>query len=161
MTSKKVVSWEANFKKGSELGALLGGRFRTLPWEALVRELAKEVEMLEPTFNRESVTQRPGKLRVLADRAPSPPKSQTGLVASAAVDSGAPEGGTATSAERSRHRLLLSIAEAAGSLGISRAHFYEFLNSKAVPTVRLGRRRMVRVDDLAAFVASLETVLPD
>ena len=30
--------------------------------------------------------------------------------------------------------------------GASRAHFYEFLNAKA-PTVRLGRRRMVRVVD--------------
>jgi len=115
--------------------------------------------MLEPTFKRESATQEPGKLRVIANCSPSPPKSRTGLIASAAMESGAPEGAAATSAETSRHRLLLSIAEAAGSLGISRAHFYEFLNSKAVPTVRLGRRRMVRVDDLAAFVASLETIL--
>jgi hypothetical protein len=53
--------------------------------------------------------------------------------------------------------MLLSIAEADASLRISPAHFDEFLNGKAVPTVKLGRRRMVRVDDLAAFVASLET----
>jgi len=65
------------------------------------------------------------------------------------MDSGAPEGEAATNAETSRHRLLLSIAEAAGSLGISRARFYDFLNSKAVPTVRLGRRRLVRVGPLA------------
>jgi excisionase family DNA binding protein len=75
--------------------------------------------------------------------------------------SGAPEGGATTSAETSRHRLLLSITEAAGSLGISRAHFYEFLNSKALPTVSLGRRLIVRVDDLEAFVASLETTRRD
>ena len=117
--------------------------------------------MLEPTFSRASARQEPGKLRVTAEHSPSRPKPLTGLVASAAMDSGEPEVEPSTKAGTSRHRLLLSIAEAAASLGISRAHFYEFLNSKAVPTVRLGRRRMVRVDDLAAFVASLETILRD
>jgi excisionase family DNA binding protein len=124
-------------------------------------ELAKEVEMVEPTPNWDSARQEAGTLRVIAERSPTRPKPLTGLVASATMDSDAPEGEAATNAETSGHRLLLSIAEAAGSLGISRAHFYEFLNSKAVPTVRLGRRRMVRVDDLAAFVASLETILRD
>jgi hypothetical protein len=28
--SKKVLSWEANFEKGTELGALLGASFRTM-----------------------------------------------------------------------------------------------------------------------------------
>ena len=77
------------------------------------------------------------------------------------MNSVAPDGEAATNAATSRHRLLLSITEAAESLGISRAHFYEFLNSKMVPTVRLGRRRMVRVEDLEAFVASLGTPLGD
>ena len=124
-------------------------------------ELAKEVEMVEPTLNWGSAGQEPGKLRAIAEHSPPRPKSRTGLVASATMDSDASEGEAATNAKTSGLRLLLSIAEAAGSLGISRAHFYECLNSKAVPTVRLGRRRMVRVDDLAAFVASLETILRD
>jgi excisionase family DNA binding protein len=51
--------------------------------------------------------------------------------------------------------LLLSIAEAAACLGISRAHFYEILGQQHLPTIRLGRRRMVRARDLESFVASL------
>ena len=51
--------------------------------------------------------------------------------------------------------LLLSIVEAAACLGISRAHFYEILGQRDLPTVRLGRRRMIRVRDLESFVASL------
>ena len=51
--------------------------------------------------------------------------------------------------------LLLSIVEAAACLGISRAHFYEILGQHDLPTVRLGRRRMVRARDLESFVASL------
>jgi len=52
-------------------------------------------------------------------------------------------------------RLLLSIVEAAACLGISRAYFYEILGQHDLPTVRLGRRRMVRARDLESFVASL------
>jgi excisionase family DNA binding protein len=51
--------------------------------------------------------------------------------------------------------LLLSIVEAAACLGISRAHFYEILGQHDLPTVKLGRRRMVRARDLESFVASL------
>jgi excisionase family DNA binding protein len=51
--------------------------------------------------------------------------------------------------------LLLSIVEAAACLGISRAHFYEILGQHDLPTVKLGRRRMVRSRDLESFVASL------
>jgi len=54
-----------------------------------------------------------------------------------------------------RPPLLLSIVEAAACLGISRAHFYEILGQHDLPTVRLGRRRMVRARDLESFVASL------
>jgi excisionase family DNA binding protein len=52
--------------------------------------------------------------------------------------------------------LLLSIVRAAECLGISRAHFYEILDQYDLPTVRLGRRRMVRTKDLENFVASLD-----
>jgi excisionase family DNA binding protein len=51
--------------------------------------------------------------------------------------------------------LLLSIVEAAACLGISRAHFYEILGQHDLPTVRLGRRRMIRARDLESFVTSL------
>jgi excisionase family DNA binding protein len=57
-------------------------------------------------------------------------------------------------------RLLLSIIEAAASLGISRAYAYELVNRNELHTVKIGRRRMVRVSDLLVFVEALEVAPP-
>lgn len=40
-------------------------------------------------------------------------------------------------------RLVLTVPEAAGVLGISRAHAYELVARRELPSVRLGRRILV------------------
>ena len=50
---------------------------------------------------------------------------------------------------------LMSVTEASQWLGISRASLYRLVRSGAVPSVRIGSRRLFRPDDLAAFVATI------
>lgn len=51
--------------------------------------------------------------------------------------------------------LLLTPAEAAAALGVGRSTLFDLLGSGALPSVRIGRARRVRRDDLDAFVAGL------
>lgn len=58
-------------------------------------------------------------------------------------------------------RLLVPVwPDAAEMLGIGRTLMKELVASGEIPTVRIGRRRLVRVDDLIAYVERLQ-VLPD
>ncbi|MDA8035152.1 MAG: helix-turn-helix domain-containing protein [Actinomycetota bacterium] len=52
-------------------------------------------------------------------------------------------------------RLLLSVAEAAELLGVSRAFAYELVLAGELPSVKLGRLRKVRRGELEAYVAAL------
>ncbi len=50
---------------------------------------------------------------------------------------------------------LLSVEQACGLLGIGRTYFYGLVTAKKVATVKLGRRTLVRREDLEAFIATL------
>ncbi len=52
-------------------------------------------------------------------------------------------------------KLLLRVPEAAQRLSLSRAKVYELIKAGTLPSVRIDGSRRVRVEDLAAFVASL------
>lgn len=51
--------------------------------------------------------------------------------------------------------LLISIEQAAAALGVSRANLYEIMARGEIDTVRIGRRRLVRVRDLERYVDRL------
>ncbi|WP_241831447.1 helix-turn-helix domain-containing protein [Parafrankia soli] len=53
-------------------------------------------------------------------------------------------------------RLLLSTPDAAARLNIGRSTLYDLIRAGSLATVRVGRRRLVPVDDLARYVASLQ-----
>ncbi|MGI3898894.1 MAG: helix-turn-helix domain-containing protein [Janthinobacterium lividum] len=50
---------------------------------------------------------------------------------------------------------LLSVAQTCSLLGIGRTNFYGLVTAKKVATVKLGRRTLVRAEDLEAFIATL------
>jgi excisionase family DNA binding protein len=52
--------------------------------------------------------------------------------------------------------VLLSVPEAATSLGLSKTMLYELIRSNRLRTVKQGRRRLVPVAALAEYVAALE-----
>jgi excisionase family DNA binding protein len=52
-------------------------------------------------------------------------------------------------------KLLLRVPEAAQRLSLSRAKVYELMKAGVLPSVRIDGARRIRVEDLAAFVASL------
>jgi excisionase family DNA binding protein len=52
--------------------------------------------------------------------------------------------------------LLLSPADAARLLAISRAKLYELLEDGSVPSVHIGRSRRIAYDELVAYVESLK-----
>jgi len=54
-------------------------------------------------------------------------------------------------------KLALSPAEAAGELGISRARLYQLLTDGTIPSVKLGRRRLVLRATLIAVLDRLES----
>lgn len=54
--------------------------------------------------------------------------------------------------------LLLTIEEATDLLRVSRSKVYEYLRSGALRSVVIGRRRLVRSEDLRRFVEALPTV---
>jgi excisionase family DNA binding protein len=57
------------------------------------------------------------------------------------------------------HRTLaVPPAEAARLLGVSRTRLYEELGSGAIPSFHLGRRRLIRITALEAWMAERETV---
>jgi len=53
--------------------------------------------------------------------------------------------------------LLQSISEAAASIGVGRSLMYELVATSQVETVRVGRRRLVVVASLEAYVEKLRT----
>jgi excisionase family DNA binding protein len=50
---------------------------------------------------------------------------------------------------------LLAVKQAIYELGISRTAFYELIDEEKLETVKIGRRRLVPVDAIEAFIASL------
>ncbi len=54
--------------------------------------------------------------------------------------------------------LAYSPAEAAELLGISRAKLYQLLDDGTVPSLKLGRRRLIRAEALSATLERLERV---
>ena len=51
-------------------------------------------------------------------------------------------------------KLLLSITDAASRLDLGRSHFYLLLQAGRVQSVKVGRRRLIPVASLEAFVAT-------
>ena len=51
----------------------------------------------------------------------------------------------------------LSVEEAASAAGVSRTFLYDRISSGELPTVKLGKRRLVRVEVLRGWLKSLET----
>jgi excisionase family DNA binding protein len=51
----------------------------------------------------------------------------------------------------------LSVAAAAAHVSVSRTFLYEAISSGALPSVRLGKRRLVRVEALQNWLKSHET----
>lgn len=54
-------------------------------------------------------------------------------------------------------RLTYSPAEAAAVIGISRARMYQLMDDGTIPSLKLGRRRLIRREALADLLRSLET----
>ena len=50
-------------------------------------------------------------------------------------------------------KLLLTVAEAAGRLGIARSHLYEWVMTGQLSSVRLGRSRRIPVAALERFIS--------
>lgn len=59
-----------------------------------------------------------------------------------------PEGGVG-------HRLLLTVEEAADRLSVGRTYMFELIRNGAVDSVRVGKLRRVRPEDLERYVAAL------
>ena len=53
-------------------------------------------------------------------------------------------------------RLALSVPEAARALGLSRSSAYALMSAGRLPFVKIGRRRLVTIAQLNAFIAGLE-----
>ena len=47
---------------------------------------------------------------------------------------------------------MVGAAEAAALLGVHRATIYDLIGSGAIPSVKIGRRRMISVNSLEEFV---------
>jgi excisionase family DNA binding protein len=56
---------------------------------------------------------------------------------------------------------LISIADACGRLGVSRATLYRLMSSGALPTVRIGARRLIRVADLRDLIVARVEYAPE
>lgn len=53
--------------------------------------------------------------------------------------------------------LLLSLNDAAKSIGVCRATFYSLLDQGLIESVKIGTRRLIVQDSLVAYVKSLQT----
>lgn len=51
----------------------------------------------------------------------------------------------------------ISVVEAAARAGVSRTLLYEAIGTGALPSVKLGKRRLVRVEALRRWLEALET----
>lgn len=56
---------------------------------------------------------------------------------------------------------LLTVAEAAALLGIGKTTLYLLLASGGLPSVQIGRRRLIREDAIAAYIDGLTGSGPD
>ncbi len=54
-------------------------------------------------------------------------------------------------------KLLLEVAEVSGLTGLSRSHVYVEMGAGRLMYVKAGRRRLIRVGDLEAYVAALSS----
>ena len=54
-------------------------------------------------------------------------------------------------------KLLMSAEEAARALGIGRTRMFELIRSGEVPSIKLGRSRRIRPEDLEQYVERLAT----
>jgi excisionase family DNA binding protein len=54
--------------------------------------------------------------------------------------------------------LLLSLNEAAQSIGVCRATFYGLMDKGLIESVKIGTRRLIVQDSLVAYVKSLQVV---
>ncbi|GAB3615892.1 hypothetical protein GCM10027416_04490 [Okibacterium endophyticum] len=52
-------------------------------------------------------------------------------------------------------KLMLTPEEVADALGVGRSTVYDLLRLKVLPSVRIGRSRRVRVEDLRVYVNAL------
>jgi excisionase family DNA binding protein len=55
-------------------------------------------------------------------------------------------------------KLMLTPEEVADALGVGRSTVYDLLRLKVLPSVRIGRSRRVRVEDLRSYVDTLMEV---
>ena len=53
-------------------------------------------------------------------------------------------------------RLAVSVKEAAQIIGIGRTRLYELLNSGELPSIRIGFRRLIKIEALRDFLGRLE-----
>lgn len=67
-------------------------------------------------------------------------------------------GRRSVTSEAAGPRLLLTVEEAADCLGIGRTYMFDLIMSGVVPSVRIGKLRRVRPDELERYVASLSRV---
>ncbi len=54
-------------------------------------------------------------------------------------------------------KLLLTVDECARRLGIGRSHTYVFVLRGEIPSVKLGRSRRIRTEDLDRFIDGLQS----
>ena len=54
-------------------------------------------------------------------------------------------------------KLLLELAEVAELTGLSRSHLYVEMGAGRLKYVKAGRRRLVRIGDLEAYIAALSS----
>lgn len=50
------------------------------------------------------------------------------------------------------HRLAVAPAEAARMLSIGKTRLYEMIRTKDIPVIKIGRRTLIRVRDIEAFL---------
>ena len=53
-------------------------------------------------------------------------------------------------------KILFNVPDAAAALSLSRSKFYELMQSGAFKTVKIGQRRLVPAESLAAYASGLE-----
>ncbi|MGE4249054.1 MAG: excisionase family DNA-binding protein [Parvibaculaceae bacterium] len=54
----------------------------------------------------------------------------------------------------------IAVAMAHKRIGVSRTKFYELLNKREIKSVKVGRRRLVRVSDLDKWLENLPSQTP-
>lgn len=52
-------------------------------------------------------------------------------------------------------KLLATVTEGYQAIGTGRSHFYKLIQTGRIETVKVGKRRLVVVESLKAYVASL------